>query len=197
MKLYQVSDDQIRDFERDLAAAADRYEVFNAFLFPGDEAPACRFPSVDLDKSWGMIHFCLTGTSFGGEPPWNFLLSDGDTPDATSGVDVSLAVHSAASIRPFAAALRGLTTAELAARFTPEMMGRMALADVYPTGWFAPPRRPPGRDLPGPRDDEAGRRFIAEHVDNLHRYLADYYDRLREFTLATADRGMGLLRYIG
>ena len=32
---------------------------------------------IDLDKAWHGIHFVLTGSAWGGEPPLNFLVSGG------------------------------------------------------------------------------------------------------------------------
>lgn len=51
------------------------------FIFDGEEDE----DKVDIDKAWHGIHYLLTGSASGGEPPLDFLLSGGEVIGADEG----------------------------------------------------------------------------------------------------------------
>ena len=90
-------------------------------------------PDGDYEKSWGGLHYLLTGTASEGEPPLNFLMS-GRELDLEDG-EVPLVTHSSADTRRIAAALAQLGDAELRRRANPAEMKEL---DLYPGSWDAP-----------------------------------------------------------
>jgi uncharacterized protein DUF1877 len=92
---------------------------------PEGEAP-------DLDKAWHGIHFLLTGTAQDGEPPLNFLVAGGQpVGDIEIGYRPAR-VYPAAETRQIAAALAGVTDAQVRDRYDP---ARMRREEVYPDIW--------------------------------------------------------------
>jgi hypothetical protein len=123
---------------------------------------------TDLEKAWDGIHYLLTGTSGGGDPPLNSLLCGGQAlqDDGEWGYGPP-AILSRAQTLAFHEALSSLSNRELAARFDPaDMMAKK----IYPEVW--------DRD---PADD-----------DTLD-YLMVYIRELRECLGRAAEGGFGLL----
>jgi len=87
--------------------------------------------SIDLDKAWHGIHYLLTGTQWGGEPPLSLAVIGGVEigPDVGYGPARYLTPAQVAAV---AAALAPLTNADLAARYDPKDMDAKK---IYPTGW--------------------------------------------------------------
>lgn len=132
--------------------------------------PTGEGEELDIDKAWQGIHFLLTGTDMGGEPPLDFILRPEDwIGDVDVGYGPARAVRSG-EVREISAALGRLPREELAKRFDPE---RMMELGVYPEIWDRDPAE----------DDTLG-------------YLLDYYDDLRSFVRRAADRGHGLIVYL-
>jgi hypothetical protein len=89
----------------------------------------------DFEKSWGGLHYLLTGTAWEGEPPLNFLMHgreleirDGDMPVIT---------HGSAETRRIAEALTSLTDDEVRRRVNPDEMNRL---DISGGAWDEPER---------------------------------------------------------
>jgi Domain of unknown function (DUF1877) len=123
---------------------------------------------LDLDKAWQGIHFLLTGTDLGGDPPLNFI----HRPENWVGdVDVGLGparVVRSDEVREIAEELKSLSPEQLAERFDPKKMMELA---IYPEVW--------DRD---PADELA--------------YVLAYYNDLRDFVTRTAERGQGLVVWL-
>lgn len=83
-------------------------------------------PRVDVHKAWGGIHYLLTGTTWEGAPPDNFLLA-GDEIGEDLGYGPARA-HGPAATKQIAERLQALPAAALLARFDGPAM---AAADVY------------------------------------------------------------------
>ncbi len=87
---------------------------------------------VDLDKAWHCLHYLLTGSAQGGDPPLNFILNGG-TPVGEEDVGhgparVFLPLEAAA----VADALARIDGASLLARLDPKKLGKLG---VDPGGW--------------------------------------------------------------
>jgi hypothetical protein len=87
----------------------------------------------DFEKSWGGLHYLLTGTASEGEPPLNFLMHGGEL-DYRDG-DAPAITHGSAETRRIAEALTTLSDGEVRRRVSPEEMNRL---DIYPGGWDDP-----------------------------------------------------------
>jgi hypothetical protein len=126
--------------------------------------------SLDLDKAWHGIHYLLTRSGEGGEPPLGFLLRGGRE---VGDVDVGYGparVLTAAEVRAAHEALERLPDAELRGRFD---TAAMMASSIYPTIWDRDPAE----------DDTLG-------------YLMAYVTELRRFLAETADAGIGLVIYL-
>jgi hypothetical protein len=88
-------------------------------------------PDGDYEKSWHGMHYLLTGTSDGGDPPLNFLMGGGRELDLEDG-EAPLLTHSSAETRRIAEALTRLSDEEVRARADPAEMQRL---DLYPGVW--------------------------------------------------------------
>ncbi|WNG20318.1 YfbM family protein [Cystobacter fuscus] len=141
------------------------------FLHDTDGEDAGRSESrLDLDKAWHGLHFLLTGTDWGGQPPLNFIVAGGETLG-----DVDVGYGPARAFTPeqlaeLSRALDAISSDALRQRFDPAKM--MAL-DIYPSIW--------DRD---PADD-----------DTLG-YVLDYFEMLKSFLREGAERGLGFIVYM-
>lgn len=87
---------------------------------------------VDLDKAWHCLHYLLTGSTAGGEPPLDFLVKGG-TP--VGEVDVGhgpARVFTPLEVAAIADALARVDATTLLLRFDPPTLERL---DVYPGGF--------------------------------------------------------------
>lgn len=125
---------------------------------------------IDVDKSWHLIHFLLTGQAEGGEWPLCFILQGGthDGPDDAEGEDDdwgdddgATQSYTPAQVREIAAALQPVTPEILAARWDPA--------------------NPAAKEVYGFRPD-----------DETRDYAVDYYTQVRELVLRLAETGSGL-----
>ena len=147
-----------------------------ARLFGRKPAPADPFPlwlpdgegkRMDLDKAWHGIHYLLTGTSFKGGFPLNFLVLGGEQ---LGHVEVGYGparVFTSAQVREIAAALAPIDETSLRDRFNPDEMMKLA---IYPAIW--------DRD---PADDDT------------FAYCAEFYSEMKAFVADAAERGVGLV----
>src|SRR5262245_26397413 len=101
--------------DADGARLAKRPELLLDYI--GEEEPPEGFgpyAELDVDKAWHGIHFLLTGTAWGGELPWGFVLRGGEAlGDDDLGYGPARLLD-AAQVREVAAALETLPGAELA-----------------------------------------------------------------------------------
>jgi hypothetical protein len=88
----------------------------------------------DFEKSWHGLHYVLTGTTDGGEPPLNFLMGGGRELELEDG-ETPLLTHSSADTRRIADALMRLSDEEVRRRANPAEIGRL---DLYPGVWDKP-----------------------------------------------------------
>ena len=112
-------------------ARAEPPPVPPPFELPPDEGDMGM--DSDFEKSWGGLHYLLTGTVYEGEPPLGFLMygreleaRDGESP---------LITHGSAETRRIAEALVALSDEEARRRVNPAEMNRL---DIYPGGWDDP-----------------------------------------------------------
>jgi hypothetical protein len=139
-------------------------------LIAPDDVEAVASPNLaDLDKAWHGIHYLLTGTAWGGDPPLNSLLvggSDVPDPDQEWGYGPPRCVWAADALA-FARAFETVSDDQLSARFDPpDMMAK----GIYPEIWNRDPSE----------DDTLG-------------YLMEYVVVLRKFLRSTAAQNKGVL----
>jgi hypothetical protein len=189
--LQQASDDTLRKLQerpeliilfltgQPTWAPRPRGLVARLFLGPTPPPPKpveeVRFEKsdevCDLDKAWHGLHFLFTGSDWEGDPPASFLLNWGDT---VGDVDVGYGparTLTSEQVREIAAYLADTAEAQLRSRFDQQRMIDLA---IYPDIW--------NRDL----DD-----------DDTLGYLMHYYAALQKYVAETADRGWGLVVWIG
>jgi hypothetical protein len=87
---------------------------------------------VDLDKAWHCLHYLLTGSAQGGEPPLNFILNGGAPVGAEDVGHGPARVFRALEVAAIAEALSRLEVASLLPRFDPKKLEKLG---VYPGGW--------------------------------------------------------------
>ncbi len=98
-------------------------------------SPGEQGDGVSLEKSWHGLHFALTGSAWGGDPPLNFLAGGGDPVG-----DEDLGYGPARLLLPdqvelLSSALGGITDEEFARRFDLSALEREG---VYPQIWDEP-----------------------------------------------------------
>ena len=120
-----------------------------------------------MDKAWHGVHYLLTGSAWGGQPPLNFLVAGPEIGDVDVGYGPARA-HAPEAVGAIAAALATVSEATLRATFDP---GAMEAATVYPTVWT--------------RDGDAA---LA--------WLLGEFAGLREFVAAAAAAGDGLVLWL-
>lgn len=124
----------------------------------------------DLDKAWHALHFLLTGTDWGGDPPLCFLHSGGDV---ISEVDLGynpVRALRANDVEPWHVALAPIDRAELQRRFDPQ---KMMDEDIYPQIWDSTPDK-----------------------DDVFGYVAEYFDVLKSAVAKAVQNQMGMLVYV-
>jgi hypothetical protein len=123
-QLYALPDRSAREV---LADPSRIRELINSL----DQAGA----AVSLEKSWHGLHFALTGSSWGGEPPLNFLATGGEPVG-----DVDVGYGPARILMPdevalLSADLERITDEEFARRFDLAALTKEA---IYPEIWDEP-----------------------------------------------------------
>jgi len=140
-------------------------ESAEALFYPDDDGgPEGEF---DVDKAWHGLHYLLTGTADGGEPPiaWAIL------GDEELGADLGMGGSNFLTpeqVREVAAALADFTEDELRQNFNPEQMQAFG---IYP-------------DIIWMRDGQDALDYVMHHF----RPLVEFYAQ-------TAARGEGLVIY--
>ncbi|MET0404032.1 MAG: YfbM family protein [Cystobacter sp.] len=124
---------------------------------------------LPLEKNWHALHFLLTGTSWGGTPPLNFIAVGGQkVGDEDVGYGPARA-FTPQQVKDISRALEALDPEALRPRFNP---GQMDDLEIYPKGWSES------------ADD-----------DSLESLLGDF-DALKLFLREGAEQGLGLLVYL-
>lgn len=138
------------------------------FEIPGLDFTEGEGVEGDLDKSWHGIHYLLTKSAWGGDPPLNFIIAGGQE---VGQIDVGYGtarVFRASEVQEIASALEDLDNAELERRYDPEDMSRK---DIYPEIWE--------------RDSK----------DSLE-YCLDNFNNLKTFIKAASENRLGLVVYV-
>ena len=127
---------------------------------------------VDADKSWHALHFLLTGTDWGGEPPLDFIVAGG-TPVGEEDVGYGPArALRAPEVVALGEALRSIEPHTLIGRFDGAKMDKL---EIYPSGgWASVDARNP---------EELG-------------YLTGAYEEIAALVQKGAANGMGLLIWL-
>ncbi|MES2524407.1 MAG: YfbM family protein [Gemmatimonadota bacterium] len=115
------------------------------------------YTDLDVDKAWHAIHFLLTGTAWGGEHPFNFVVTGGTEIGEDLGYGPAHGFTSA-EVREIAAALELLPVEQFMARFNPIAL---EADEIYPEIW----------DRPAEADDTRG--YVAEHYDALRTFVME------------------------
>jgi hypothetical protein len=166
-ELYEVTEQQIQEFMAAPAAAVKWLEAENAqepeqFINSGRAA--------DLDKAWHGIHFLLTGSPWGGEPPLCFLLGGGATlGDEDFGYGPARVLQ-LQEVVAFDDVLSEISIEEFRSRFNPTLMQKN---DIYPDIWDRKPED----------DDTLG-------------YLCEYFETLKSFVHTAREKNAGLLIFL-
>ncbi len=91
--------------------------------------------SVSLEKSWHGLHFVLTGTTWGGDPPLNFIATGGE-PVGSEDVGYGPArILLPEQVAELDSALANFSDHEFARRFDLEALSNEA---IYPEIWDEP-----------------------------------------------------------
>jgi len=122
MELLRVTPDELAELSGDA-------EAFYDFLSTAqDDAENQRWRMGYLDKSWGIIHYLLTGTAWEGDEPASLLLLNDPLFDSDDITEMTPGLIAPEEVQAFADHLDGVDDATLHARFD---VPAMAAADVY------------------------------------------------------------------
>ena len=94
-------------------------DAIEAFLYPDDDDEPEG--GIDVDKAWHGLHYLLTGTSDGGEPPLSLAILGGEE----FGEDLGMGPPrflTPDQVREVAAALEAMSEDELRQRYDPQDM---------------------------------------------------------------------------
>ena len=98
--------------------------------YPDDEEDATD--ALDIDKSWHLIHFLLTGKAWGGDGPLADAVLGGDElPDTDAGYG-PFRVLAPEDVKATATALAGVSSESLWERFNAK---KAEAAEIYPVPW--------------------------------------------------------------
>jgi hypothetical protein len=134
----------------------------------GSEGGFGEVEHFDIDKAWAGLHFLLTGTEDGGEPPLNALLVGGETVESDD-LESGARLFTSAQVRALDSALGAVDRQVLLQRYDPAAMTALGL---YPQIWD--------------RADERSANFD---------YLLYHFKALKEFVAKAANSGLGLAIY--
>lgn len=155
--------------DTELARLLAHPDEIRPFLF-GEPDHYDNRPDIHLDKAWHGIHFVLTGSAWGGEPPLNFLVLGGsEVGDVDVGYGPARAFTSV-EVRQIHEALARIPPEEFVRRIN---LSALADAGTYPDVW----------------DRQSEANFNVE-------YLGSYYATLRSYVETLARDGFGMLVYV-
>jgi hypothetical protein len=136
-------------------------------LYPDDGSDSDPERSLDMDKSWHLIHFLLTGSAWGGEGPIASAILGGEEIVGTDAGYGPFRYLGPLEVKATSEALTGVDARSLWSRFDTQ---RVSEADIYPSPWTG--------DHPEPE------------------CIAQNYEALRNFYAAAASAGDGMLLFI-
>jgi hypothetical protein len=153
-------------------------------------------PMLDLDKSWQLIHFLLTGDPWNGEPPLKDAILGGTPLGGELGYG-PMRYLTPDQVRSVAESLSGVQEQRLRAAFDP---AKLAREEVYPGLWLPQPQAVPkqrglfGRRQPGPSEDlaESHRKDMADFLD----FTMEKFRALASFYADAARRGDAVLSWL-
>lgn len=138
-----------------------------AVIYPDDETEEWTARHLDIDKSWHIIHFLLTGEEWEGEPPLvNAVLGGVTVSDEDVGYGPARYL-SPPEVQELSAALRTFSTEDLLARWN---QAAIDAAAIYPEGWAN-----------SPEDRE---------------YIGSYFEQLRSFFAKAAEERQVVLVWL-
>ncbi|HEV6967074.1 YfbM family protein [Roseateles sp.] len=155
-----VTPAELEAFKGDATALPDFFFERLAEVMPEKANQA-----LDIDKSWAAIHFMLTGTLWGGEPPESLPILGGSEIGADMGYG-PLRYLTPPEVNAAHGVLAQIPAAELKKRFIPE---KLEEAEVYPSGiWL-------------------------EEGEEGFEYIEYWYEQLRTFYASAAQAGHAVL----
>jgi hypothetical protein len=141
-------------------------DLMESFLYP-DDGEAEPENHLDVDKAWHAIHYMLNGKTWEGDPPLFWTVMGGKEIGEDVGYGPARYL-SVEQVKAIAGALSAIDAKLFGARFDARALDA---AEIYPQIW------------------ESG---DAEALE----YVVSYYDQLRSFYLAAAERGDAVLIYL-
>ena len=135
------------------------------------DAEGARFLDLDIGETWHGLQYLMTGTSWEGKAPLDFLVRGGDDVGDIPSDEGTARVLTADEVKALAKALDALPEKTLGGRYDAT---KMQAEDIYPGMWEEPP------DDLDPKEE-----------------LLSYFEELKKFMATVAKRGHGLLVFIG
>lgn len=130
-------------------------ELILDILFPEDDAKFETGRYLDIDKSWQMIHFLLTGDALGGDEPLCNAVMGGEEIGDVEVVYGPARFLLSDQVVETAAALEAISEDELWNRLDVDAARK---AEIYPEGWTG---------------SEADRSYVLHHFKQLKTYFRD------------------------
>ncbi len=135
------------------------------------DAEGARFLDLDIGETWHGLQYLMTGTSWEGKAPLDFLVRGGQDVGDIPSDEGTARVLTADEVKALSKALAALPEKTLAGRYD---AGKMQAEDIYPGMWEEPP------DDLDPKEE-----------------LLSYFEELKKFMATVEKRGHGLLVFIG
>jgi Domain of unknown function (DUF1877) len=142
----QLSGEQLDVLVNDPSKAVD-------LVYPENEDyPA---DALDIDRSWHIIHFLLTGDPWEGEYPLvNVVLGGNELPGTDAGYGPFRYLVDA-EVKTVSQALASISADDLWSRFD---VSRVQAADIYPSPWTG---------------GEGEKEYVSQNYEALRQYFAD------------------------
>jgi hypothetical protein len=144
-----------------------RPEMATELVYPQDGSYPEAPDALDLDKSWHLIHFLLTGTSWGGDGSLAAAILGGEALEETDAGYGPFRYILPGDVKTISVALDEVEAEKLWAKFDAD---EVAAAEIYPSPWT------------GGEEDQ--------------QYVVQNFNDLKSFYRETAAAGSGLLLYI-
>lgn len=137
------------------------------YAYPEDGSDADPSMTLDIDKSWHLIHFLIAGQSWGGQGAIADAVLGGEEITDTDAGYGPFRYLLPDQVRATAKELSSLSAAELWGRFD---AGAAAAAEIYPQPWTG---------------EDPEREYITRNYEELRRFYSD-----------AAESGDAMLLYI-
>ncbi len=135
------------------------------------DAEGAKFLELDIGETWHGLQYLMTGTSWEGAAPLDFLVRGGEDVGDIPSDEGTARIFKPAEVKKLSEALHALSQDALRRRFD---TGKMQELDIYPGLWDEP----------------------ADETDPLEE-LISYFAELRKFVSQVAHRGHAVLVHIG